>query len=384
MKCEFVQSNMSKYIEEDLMPDEASAMDAHIKTCAGCRQYCANMRQLVDTIHGLESESVPVDLTKLVLKRLNEKEKHTFILPEWLKNWRFYTIAAACALFVFVISGNLEEGFVPQKDFFYQWETPVSYEKKEEPVSEEMMLHDEAVAVGEVPASSTPEQTNQPIAPGLGLQNNTGQTSQKRQVAGNPAAPAAPIASMAPKQNTSSSQGRTPQVQGSASRGGSGAISTESSPNISFFFPNVSTEKKGLTAGTTAASETKTATNETFSNTATAKNHATVASLPKRKITFVVSDPEAAAVFQNACAGGADAVREAFRSADVAWRERESVVEEYAGQYNALAAEANQIEKQIAAGGATDSLRAALSEKEQAMKSLKDSCSTVSVGLSIS
>jgi predicted anti-sigma-YlaC factor YlaD len=78
---------LSEYLDGDLAEAERMALDAHLETCAGCRDTLAGLRRIVVRARSLENRAPQRDLWSGVAKRIGAgvpARRFTFSMPQLL------------------------------------------------------------------------------------------------------------------------------------------------------------------------------------------------------------------------------------------------------------------------------------------------------------
>ncbi len=362
MNCKEFLSVHSQYIDGNLDKDTAKQVSAHLKECPACQRIHAEEKALVQVLHSLDDVPVPENLAENILAAVKQgpkKEKKVFQLPRFFRSWQPYSLAAACMLIftmmysrtdhkltmlnntnVYTVAPRFaEKAALPNLPASLP-EMPVTEVPSASPASSPQPIHS---LFTPVQPSSVPVAENAPID--MAYTPSVAQDFS--------ASIALPEAATASEETSSFSiiTGRMAPPTEKAEK-----TETTKSPSVSTPTPTKTPAKAG---GTTAAAP---------------KTYATVSSLVKRSITFVVDDVGAASVFQSAKGRGENAVRNALYSAGYDFTTRENVAEEYATQYNALVKEANALSVRIANG--ETGLRSRLTQTEDEMQALKNKCST--------
>lgn len=360
MNCNEIRNLLSAYSDGELTAAEEKEVKAHLDGCADCQKQLARLSVLHKALRTMEAPPVPEGLCDRVLAAATAppaKKGKVISLSRVFSSWQTYSLAAACMLIFTMFYSRTPDHFsIAQKTNLYIAE--------ERPIS--------------IPA-------NLPTMP---LGPDTPMAS--------PVPSASPAVSAALRQNRQTVLTQTPEnqtftagTQVTADFAEEAQVAAPAAARSIFEFPAFSdaqdTAAKTEVAKTEPAPEKTTAPVQRASGGSNAKTPAptkkpaaktypTVGSLVKRSITFVVDDLAADAVFQSAKGGGVSAVRNAFYANGISFSTRESVIEEYAGQYNALANEANSLAQKIADGNT--SLSAQLSAKEREMQDLKNLCAS--------
>jgi anti-sigma factor RsiW len=110
MKCSQMKELISRYVDDDLGPDEQEAFTLHIRDCAGCRTVLEEI-QAVDTLFdSAERLTAPYGFATRVLARLEGRERSSFwsFLAFHRSVLRAAELVFALMIFVIgVISGNV-------------------------------------------------------------------------------------------------------------------------------------------------------------------------------------------------------------------------------------------------------------------------------------
>jgi len=112
MTCKSWRKQMSAYLDGELGPAEAAALESHVETCGACANAVAELRsalQLLDDHPGLEPSS---DFDARFARRLQQEQARQraeqALAPWWRWRWpALVTVAAAvCAVCGFLILGR--------------------------------------------------------------------------------------------------------------------------------------------------------------------------------------------------------------------------------------------------------------------------------------
>lgn len=375
MNCKECFSLQSQYIDGDLSPDAVARVQAHLAECSACRHSYAAMESLVKSLHTMDDIPVPENLAEEVLaavKRGPQAEKRIFRLPRILSSWQTYSVAAACMLLFTVFYTQTNDRFAMTNDSYVYTVAPSDRQEMMNPRMPAMMP--------EMPAA-----TNDPTASATPAGTTPAQRTTETAALYTPQTPtAANTESAAPRLRSATAQNTNTATERSLDVAAPEAASDSTSPFSAFTGAptpasldtqqeNVKVPARSTTTSATPAPAK--GSNGGSTSKASTKTYSTVSSLVKRSITFVVDDTAAERVFQNAKSDGVNAVRKALYNAGIDFSTRESVVAEYASQYNALVNEANALAQRIANGGST-SLKTQLAQKENEMQALKNECSS--------
>lgn len=98
---------LSAYLDSETTAEERTRVDAHLSSCAACRQYLWELKVTADVVHGLDPIPVPEGFRESV----HDKLQHLSILfrllrVPWPLSWRVFAAATALVL-VGVFSVNL-------------------------------------------------------------------------------------------------------------------------------------------------------------------------------------------------------------------------------------------------------------------------------------
>jgi len=98
MPCEYTPEQLYWYLDGELVPEEAQAVERHLQGCASCQQEVAAHRRLQAMLRAaLEEEDMPVQLWPAIRQRLAQEEVP--IRPETRRSpqWRAWLGAGALA-----------------------------------------------------------------------------------------------------------------------------------------------------------------------------------------------------------------------------------------------------------------------------------------------
>ena len=110
MKCSQITKMISRYIDDDLGPEEKRLFQLHVKDCPGCKHELEEVLAVHELFVSAERFPAPYGFTTRVMANLEAKE------PSWL--WQLFTfrpfflraVEVAFALVIMVLgvfSGNL-------------------------------------------------------------------------------------------------------------------------------------------------------------------------------------------------------------------------------------------------------------------------------------
>jgi anti-sigma factor RsiW len=110
MKCSQIEKMISRYVDNDLGPEEKRLFELHIKDCSGCKHELEDIRGVHELFASAERFPAPYGFTTRVMANLEVKE------PSWLRQlftlqpFFLRTVEVAFALVIMIIgavSGNL-------------------------------------------------------------------------------------------------------------------------------------------------------------------------------------------------------------------------------------------------------------------------------------
>lgn len=101
---------ISRYVDEELSPAEKKEFDAHIRSCASCREELEKTRAIHELFASAEKFPAPYGFATRVLANLDEKEKSRVrrslvFRPLFLRTAQ--VVAAFVVMTLGIISGNL-------------------------------------------------------------------------------------------------------------------------------------------------------------------------------------------------------------------------------------------------------------------------------------
>ncbi len=375
MNCKEYAFLQTQYLDGDLDAATMEEIRAHLKKCPSCRRLHEEAQKLFSVLPQIDDIEIPQGLEMEVLKAVKKgpkREKQGFHIPRFLRAWQFYSVPAACILIYTVLYG-LSGANLPAAD-----ETLVYTVRPREKIYASLPVLPDEWPLS--PQESAKPATEPVTSPKTG-RFFSAQLPQENAVS-NIDSYDMPIVASSPK--ILPSQEATPSPEAAASSASTSTkpasvtpaptkpTSVTPAPSFSIASgrrPQASATEKPNAEATTPTGEKKEDKTQT-----PAKTYPTVSSLVKRSITFVVDDTEAAAVFQKNQQKGEQAVRNALSRAGFHFTTRESVVEEYASSYNALANDATLLSARIAKGETT--LSDLLAEKEWKMQTMREDCAT--------
>ena len=110
MKYRHVKKMISQYVDDDLTPEEKKDFDAHIRSCASCREELEEARALRRLFASAQRFPAPYGFPTRVLANLDEKEGPRVRGPLGFRPWFLKAAQVAFALVIIaigIISGNL-------------------------------------------------------------------------------------------------------------------------------------------------------------------------------------------------------------------------------------------------------------------------------------
>jgi anti-sigma factor RsiW len=84
MGCSQIKKMFSRYVDDDLGPEEKRLFALHIQDCSGCRHELEEVRSVHELFASAERFEAPSGFTTRVMANLEVKE------PSWL--WGFFTV----------------------------------------------------------------------------------------------------------------------------------------------------------------------------------------------------------------------------------------------------------------------------------------------------
>jgi predicted anti-sigma-YlaC factor YlaD len=111
MNCSQVKPMISRYVDQDLDPDEKKALDLHIRECPGCKEALVGQIAVHNLFSSAEKFEAPYGFATRVVARIEENEKRA---PFWgfftLQPFYLRAVEMAFALvviFIGMVSGTL-------------------------------------------------------------------------------------------------------------------------------------------------------------------------------------------------------------------------------------------------------------------------------------
>jgi anti-sigma factor RsiW len=110
MKCPQIERMISRYVDNDLGPEEKRLFELHIQECSGCRKELEEVQAVHELFSSAEMFPAPYGFTTRVMANLEAKK------PSWL--WQLFTLRpfvlravevtfALIIMIIGVFSGNL-------------------------------------------------------------------------------------------------------------------------------------------------------------------------------------------------------------------------------------------------------------------------------------
>lgn len=75
MNCQWIQDNLSAYMDKELSKAQISEIGAHVRNCAGCRAEYARMSQAWDALNLWEEIEPRPDLRKKIMHAVQEEKR---------------------------------------------------------------------------------------------------------------------------------------------------------------------------------------------------------------------------------------------------------------------------------------------------------------------
>ena len=70
VRCDVLVSRFGDYLERQLGPDEAEALEQHLVICEGCSDYVAQLRATMASVRNLRADAAPSAATLARLQQL--------------------------------------------------------------------------------------------------------------------------------------------------------------------------------------------------------------------------------------------------------------------------------------------------------------------------
>lgn len=104
MNCNNYKEQLSEYLDGQLAPASAQALEAHLSGCPACRAEFEALRQTVALVNGLPRLAAPADMQAMVRNRLDAERRgsRAKILHFFARPFPRMALAAAVVLIVFV------------------------------------------------------------------------------------------------------------------------------------------------------------------------------------------------------------------------------------------------------------------------------------------
>jgi anti-sigma factor RsiW len=103
MRCRYSEHDVALFVEGDLEPAKAAALEVHLVTCGVCRELEADVRESQMVFKSLRQEMVSSAALSSVRSRVLEQVSETRVRPMWGR----WVYALAGAMFVAVLSVSL-------------------------------------------------------------------------------------------------------------------------------------------------------------------------------------------------------------------------------------------------------------------------------------
>ena len=98
MPCEYTQAQLYLYLDRELAPEEARAVEAHLQGCASCQQAVAAHRRLQSMLRStVEEENMPTWLWPAIRQRLAQEVAAIRLKTHRSTRWRVWIGSGAIA-----------------------------------------------------------------------------------------------------------------------------------------------------------------------------------------------------------------------------------------------------------------------------------------------
>ncbi|NPV69283.1 MAG: DUF4349 domain-containing protein [Firmicutes bacterium] len=107
MRCEELRELLSAYLDGELNPEEAAAVESHLDTCPACAPEFADLRRTVELCHAVGEVDMPENFHSELMRKIEAKQARSGILHRLgVDRWKpAYRTAAAVAAVVVVSVG---------------------------------------------------------------------------------------------------------------------------------------------------------------------------------------------------------------------------------------------------------------------------------------
>lgn len=82
MKCQNARELLSSYIDGVLSEKEKSSLERHLASCSRCSREAAQLRYIIETLHGLEEATAPSDFMSVLHEKLMREKVVPFQRPQ--------------------------------------------------------------------------------------------------------------------------------------------------------------------------------------------------------------------------------------------------------------------------------------------------------------
>lgn len=111
MECAQIKQMISRYVDQDLDPQEQRTFEHHLRACPGCREAIEGQMAIHHLLGSAEKFEAPLGFATRVMARIEEKERR----PSF---WSFFSLQPAFVrmvevafalviVFIGMVSGNL-------------------------------------------------------------------------------------------------------------------------------------------------------------------------------------------------------------------------------------------------------------------------------------
>lgn len=97
MMCAGNEERIARYVGGDLTPEEAAAMERHLRECAACAEFARGMEQDAESL-----ASRPPELAGMDFAAMRREIRREIARPRW--NWKWIAAAAALVLLTVAVS----------------------------------------------------------------------------------------------------------------------------------------------------------------------------------------------------------------------------------------------------------------------------------------
>jgi negative regulator of sigma E activity len=120
MGCTKIQEQLSAYLDGELTPDQAAAVETHLRVCVHCQEVFDELRLLISASQNLASASLKTDLWPAIQERVltpEAPEKLRHRRPALLTGWRprfAWALALACVVLILFVMRKEPRIPIPQ------------------------------------------------------------------------------------------------------------------------------------------------------------------------------------------------------------------------------------------------------------------------------